>query len=124
MVKVTDYLLERVRTMNRDQLNQIILDEIEKLKFLFTKKNTGYGGDEDGLYNFRESAARHFGEQTPENMYKVLAILRDKHDVALAKNGLNDPDFSERMRDSVVYGLLALAIKRYQEGDSVGQSKV
>ena len=101
--------------MTGAELDSFILDELSRIKSLFNRKNAGYGDSEDGLYNFRETARRYLGEETPEAMYRVLAILRDKHDATISKNGLNDPDFVERMRDSVVYGLLALAIKSEQE---------
>ena len=101
-----------MKILKRAELQAAILDEVKRIEEVFSHKNTGYGGDEDGLYNFRESARRHLGDESPESMYKVLAILRDKHEATLAKNGLNDPDFVERMRDSVVYGLIALAIWR------------
>lgn len=98
--------------MTREELSAIVMDELAKIEKLFAFKSEGYGGNQDGLYNFRSTAKRFFGEDTPDAMYNVLAILRDKHDCTLAKNGLSDPMFEERMRDSVVYGLIALAIHR------------
>jgi hypothetical protein len=101
--------------MTGAELDGFIMDELGRIKSLFNRKNAGYGDDIDGLYNFRETARRHMNSESPEAMYRVLAILRDKHDATIAKNGLNDPDFVERMRDSVVYGLLALAIHAEKE---------
>jgi hypothetical protein len=98
--------------MTREELKTIIDEEISHIQSLFAAKNDGYGGSQDGLYNFRASAKRYFGTEAPEDMYTVLSILRDKHEATLAKNGLNDPHFVERTRDSIVYSLIALAMNR------------
>lgn len=101
--------------MTRDELKSIIDEEINHIQSLFAAKNDGYGVNHDGLYNFRETARRHMGDDSPYGMYRVLTILRDKHEATLAKNGLNDPHFVERTRDSIVYNLIALAIHRMKK---------
>ena len=88
---------------------------LDTVKQLFEQKNESYGKGDDAFHNFRSSAIRVFGEGTPDNMFKVLLTLADKHMVAVANKGLEEREFEQRMRDIVVYALIALGIYRERE---------
>lgn len=93
-----------------------ILAEVEKK---FHNKNINYANYgheyEDRLYNFREMAKRQFGSASPDNMIKALNVLVDKHLITIAKNGINDSEFRERVMDVIVYHVIALLI--YEEAN-------
>lgn len=98
--------------LSRQEMAEVVCELADKIKAMFDFKNVGYGQAEDGLHNFRSSAARNFGEPTPANMLKVLQVLQDKHLVALANKGLDLKDFEERCIDVAVYSLIAIGIAR------------
>ncbi len=106
--------------MSRDNFIQLMKDELERVKKVFENKNRSYGKGNDAFHNFRATAIRKYGEGSPGKMYDVLFTLMDKHLVALANNGLDDPEFEERTRDVIVYSLIALGIyQEYKERDIV-----
>jgi hypothetical protein len=84
--------------------------EFQRIREIFTERNKSYGKDEDLFHNFRQSAIRHFGDDSSENMFKVAEILVDKHNVALANKGANDPVCDERPSDRIVYSLIEKAM--------------
>jgi len=84
--------------------------EFQRIREIFTERNKSYGADGDLFYNFRQSAVRHFGNDSTESMFKVAEILVDKHNVALANKGANDPACEERLNDRIVYSLLQKAM--------------
>lgn len=84
--------------------------EFQRIREIFTERNKSYGKDEDLFHNFRQSAIRHFGDDSSENMFKVAEILVDKHNVALANKGANDPVCDERLSDRIVYSLIEKAM--------------
>lgn len=98
--------------LSYETFQNVLEEEFKQIQELFERKNRLYGCREKGdvLYNFRETAQRVFGEDSPEAMFKTLLVLADKHWVALTKNGLRDPEVVERLRDMIVYCLLAIGI--------------
>jgi hypothetical protein len=102
--------------MTRDQFKQIMGKTLDEIRGVFDYKNTSYGKADDAFHNFRSSAIRCFGEDTPENMYKVLLVLVDKHLVAVANKGLEDAEFVERMKDIIVYSLIAIGMYEDRKG--------
>lgn len=87
----------------------MVLDEINDM---FYSKNKEYRSDSDIFNNFRQTAIRHFGSASKENMIKTLLIYADKHASALAVNGFNDSNFEERCIDLAVYHIIAVCISR------------
>jgi hypothetical protein len=54
-----------------------------------------------------------------EDMYRTMLAYQDKHRVALANLGLDEPEFEERCLDEIVYTLLAIALHREYEKKAV-----
>ena len=103
--------------MKRDAFIQMMNDTMAGILAKHKEKNVAYGQDNDAFHNFRSSAIRIFGADTPENMYKVLLTLVDKHLVALANGGLTVPEFKDRTTDVIVYMHIALGIfQEYEDG--------
>lgn len=98
--------------MTRSEFLANLDAEFQRIRDLFAERNKSYGSDNDLLHNFRQSAIRFFGNDNPENMFKVAEILVDKHNIALAKNGASDPACDERLSDRIVYSLIEKAILR------------
>lgn len=49
-------------------------------------------------------------------MFQVLLTYMDKHLVVLANKGIREREFEERLRDVMVYSLIAIAMGRnYQK---------
>lgn len=96
--------------ITRTEFLESLEDEFQQIKDLFTERNKSYGADGDLFYNFRQSAVRHFGNDSTESMFKVAEILVDKHNVALANKGANDPVCDERLSDRIVYSLIEKAM--------------
>lgn len=83
---------------------------------LFKQKNQRYGQDNNTFFNFRSSALRIYGDCTYESMFKVLLTYMDKHLVALANKGIHEPEYESRLKDVIVYSLLAIGLEaEYQE---------
>ena len=101
--------------MTPEQLQDLIISECREITRLFQEKNKGYGNSQDAFYNFRQSALRLHGSGDKESMFKVLVTLADKHWVVLADKGMQDSDFTERLRDIAVYALIGIAM----QGDKV-----
>lgn len=97
--------------------------EFQRIRDLFVKRNKSYGAEDDLLYNFRQSAIRFFGDDSPENMFKVAEILVDKHNIALANKGAGDPVCDERLSDRIVYSLLEKVILRVKSDKNTGAEK-
>lgn len=97
-----------------------LLDEIlQKVRDKFIEKNVSYGAEEDVFHNFRSTARRVIPGQFVdeyEDMYRVLLCYQDKHRVALASLGLEEPEFEERVIDDIVYDVIAIAMKREKGG--------
>jgi hypothetical protein len=94
-----------------DLLN--LIDELlPQIRDKFAYKNKAYGRDEDAFHNFRNTAKRVLNDDSFEGMYKTLLVYKDKHDVALANRGMDDPEFEERFIDNIVYSLIAIGMKR------------
>lgn len=100
--------------MTRDDFFEITCETWGKIEDLFNIKNKSYGRGDDIFHNFRETALRLTRCDSPEHMFQVLLVLQDKHRVALANRGLDDPEFEERVMDDIIYSLLAIAM--YREG--------
>lgn len=92
----------------------IVRDILTEVNSKFKHKNSNYANygheNEDMLYNFRETARRQCGSESHENMIRVLNVLVDKHLLTLAKNGLRDSEFRERVMDVIVYHVIAIMI--------------
>ena len=99
----------------RNDLQNVVFEECEKIKSLFTYKNGSYGQDGSAFFNFQQAASSELGDDSINSMYKVLRIYVAKHDAALRNNGLNDPEAVERLRDIAVYSLLAIGMAKSKE---------
>lgn len=108
--------------MKRENFLELLDQEYNQIRDLFTIRNKSYGADDDLFYNFRETAERMLPELYRSNpyeaMYKVLMILLDKHMVALTK-GLTVNEFQDRSRDVIVYTLIA----KCMEADMLSEQK-
>ncbi|HPZ83310.1 MAG TPA: hypothetical protein PL064_07735 [Thermogutta sp.] len=94
-----------------NELFQLVAQrEFSNIMELFSRKNKSYGRNADLFHNFRETARRIEGNTDRGAMFKVLATYVDKHWVALCNRGLDDPECEERLRDIIVYCLLALCL--------------
>jgi hypothetical protein len=108
--------------MTRSEFYPIVEEVLEKVKVLFSQKNKSYGQDQDLFHNFRSTAKRVMQakfDSEYEDMYRVMLIYQDKHRVALANLGLEEPEFEERCLDEIVYTLLAIALHREYEKKGV-----
>ena len=91
---------------------------LDNVKKKFNQKNKSYGQEEDLFYNFRRTAKRVMQakfDSEYEDMYRTMLAYQDKHRVALANRGLDEPEFEERCLDEIVYTLLAIALHREYE---------
>ena len=100
------------KTLTREELYLDIQKSLENLKEKFTSKNGSYGGDEEGLHNFKASAIRFYGRDSLENQFMVAMVLLDKHMVTLAKNGISDKECIDRLEDLMAYGAIMIAMRR------------
>ena len=101
--------------MTRDDFYPLINEILDKVKKKFTEKNESYGQEGDLFHNFRGTAKRVMQakfDSEYEDMYRVMLAYQDKHRVALANLGLEEPEFEERCLDEIVYTLLAIALHR------------
>ncbi len=90
--------------------------KLKEVMEIFKQKNKSYGQDNNAFFNFRSSALRVFGDCTYESMFKVLITYMDKHLVALANKGIHEPEYESRLKDVIVYCLLAIGLEaEYQE---------
>lgn len=98
--------------MTRDEFVRGLDEQLQKVRDLFNQKNESYGQQDDVFYNFRSTAKRVFDTDVPAAMFQVLMIYMDKHLVALANRGISDQEFELRLRDIIVYSLIAIAMGR------------
>lgn len=96
--------------MTRGNLVRMVDEELERVRNLFLRKNISYGDENQAFYNFIETARRKFGTEDLRRAFDVLWILADKHWTTLGKEGLDDPEAEERLRDMVVYSLIGIAM--------------
>ena len=108
--------------MTRDDFYPLMTEMLDNVKKKFTGKNESYGQEGDLFHNFRGTAKRVMQakfDSEYEDMYRVMLAYQDKHRVALANLGLEEPEFEERCLDEIVYTLLAIALHReYEEKGS------
>lgn len=114
--------------MQQQDFLKLADETAEKVKALFTRKNTAYGADADLFFNFRNTAARIFPDlPVHDAMFRTAETYVDKHNVALAK-GINVSEAEERLLDRIVYSLLQLAMVREytvkKEGEHEEQNMV
>lgn len=95
--------------MKRDEFMPIMEKQIEIVQRLFNQKNKGYGAEDEVFHNFKETARRVHNSTSHEDMWKVILTYMDKHMVALAK-GIDEYEFVNRLRDIIVYSLLAIGL--------------
>lgn len=101
-------------SIKRDEFIQILDRELERVKELFKTKNKSYGSNDEVFHNFKETARRVYGDMFHEAMWTVILTYMDKHMVALAK-GIQEEEFVERLRDIIVYSLLAIGLREEWE---------
>jgi hypothetical protein len=104
--------------MTRDDFYPLMAEMLDNVKKKFNQKNKSYGQESDLFYNFRRTAKRVMQakfDSEYEDMYRVMLAYQDKHRVALANLGLDEPEFEERCLDEIVYTLLAIALHREYE---------
>jgi len=106
--------------MKRQELNIIMGEEMTRVKNLFAEKNYQYGSEVDVFLSFKETSRRMYQSDDKEDMYTVLYTLADKHWIPLANLGMNDKDYTSRLRDIILYCILAIAMKKLEnkEGES------
>lgn len=100
--------------MKRDEFIPIRDREIEKVLNLYSSRNQSYGAEGEVFHNFKETARRVHNDTSHEAMWKVILTYMDKHMVALAK-GIQEEEFVERLRDIIVYSLLAIGLREEWE---------
>lgn len=108
--------------MTRDDFYPLMAEILDNVKKKFNQKNKSYGQEGDLFHNFRKTAKRVMQsrfESEYEDMYRVMLAYQDKHRVALANLGLDEPEFEERCLDEIVYTLLAIALHREYEKKAV-----
>lgn len=98
--------------MTREEFLTLADVEFLNIQNLFRRKNQSYGAEVDLFYNFRESAKRVLNDTSYQSMFRILFAYMDKHLVALSNRGLDEQEFEERMRDVIVYALIAIAMHR------------
>lgn len=96
--------------MTRSEFKQIMQTYLSSIEKLFDIKNQSYGANDDVFFNFRSTAKRIFGSDNYESMFKILMTYMDKHLVALINKGFEDYEFDSRMKDIIVYSLIAIAM--------------
>lgn len=102
--------------MTREDFEGLLNEQLESIRRLFDLKNQSYGISDDVFHNFRSTALRVFGTDEHEKMFQVLLTYMDKHLVVLANKGIREREFEERLRDVMVYSLIAIAMGRnYQK---------
>lgn len=97
---------------------------IEKLVLpQFLEKNKSYANGVDEWHNIRQMAARNFPEEYAETpwlaMARVCSIVKDKHEVALARS-LTVPECEDRLKDCLVYDLFRLRLHMLHEATVQG----
>lgn len=104
--------------MTREEfLRDILESQMELIINLFKVKNEMYGDGEDAHANFQQMANRWYPQHEPYyGMSRVIEALVDKHNVSLMMNGINDREYIDRQRDRILYSLLAIGLKKEQEG--------
>jgi hypothetical protein len=100
------------RQYTKQDLLDLIDELLPQIREKFAYKNKSYGRDEDAFHNFRNTARRVLNDDSFEGMYKTLLVYKDKHDVALANRGMDDPEYEERFIDNIVYSLIAIGMRR------------
>lgn len=103
--------------MNRKQLTEHIVNDLDVIDSMFENKNGTYGSDDNAFLNFHKSALIFFEESNPNTRFRMLMAFLSKHISALTKDGAiyNDKEFSERLMDMAVYALIGRAMKTEQE---------
>jgi hypothetical protein len=97
---------------SRQEMADIIVAKLDEIRAKFTYKNGNYGADDDAFFNFRSTSHRVLNDDSAEGMYRALMVYMDKHLCALSKNGLADKEFEDRNEDTIVYSLIAIAMRR------------
>lgn len=88
-----------------------LVDEVSgDIKHFFLHKNAQYAQEKDILKAFRRGAKRKYGVATSSTMLDVLMSYMDKHVLALLEHGSELPDVRDRLKDIIVYALLAMLI--------------
>lgn len=111
--------------MTRDELAQKVAKQCDAIKEKFALKNTAYGAPIDGYFNFRETARRMFpqayGEDEFGAMFRIIEILKDKHNIALT-NGIDVYECRDRLIDICVYCMIQVAM--YDEKNTVKERMI
>lgn len=94
---------------------------VEKLVLpQFVGKNKSYANNTDEWHNIRQMAARNFPAQYATDpwaaMARVCTIVKDKHDVALARS-INVPEAQDRLRDCIIYDFFRLRLKMLRDAE-------
>ncbi len=104
--------------MTRQEFVEKVLEpSLKEIQELFSLKNKSYGIEDDAFHNFRSTALRVHGTDDHEIMFRVLYCYMDKHLVALANRGMDDPECESRLRDIIVYCLIGLAMVKEYKND-------
>lgn len=96
--------------MTRTEFAEFAKKKLEEVMELFRQKNQSYGQGADAFFNFKSSGRRVYGVESYENSFRVLLTYMDKHLVALANKGIDEPEFESRLKDVIVYCLLAMGM--------------
>lgn len=80
---------------------------------LFLEKNKQYSDGNDILSAFIKGAERRYGEVCKETVLDTILAYKDKHDLALLENGLDLPDFEDRINDIIVYLIFAKLVNKH-----------
>ena len=100
-----------LQNYTREQMAETVERVFTEVTNLFKRKNGSYGRDNDAFGNFRQATTRIRNSQEANEVFDTLMIYVEKHLYALHQNKLDDSEFEERVKDIIVYMLLALGMK-------------
>ena len=90
----------------------------------FGEKNKSYANGLDELHNIRQMAARNFPEEFINDkwaaMARVSGVVKDKHEVALART-VHVPEGEERLLDCLVYDFFRLRFKMLSDAEAANE---
>ena len=114
---------QRIKLLDQNLSNAEWIEECIKALVLpkFGEKNKSYANGVDEFHNIRQMAARNFPEEFHNDpwaaMARVCGVVKDKHEVALART-VHVPEGEERLLDCIVYDLFRLRFKMLSDAEA------
>lgn len=102
-----------------DYVNEVLSDKstyydftnrvFDDIRDKIIAKGKEYTRDSNVLTGVYDAAARRVGGiPTRDDVLHTIFLLKDKHDIALLRNGIDCGDIVDRLTDCIVYDLMAL----------------